>query len=156
MGRTPQFYSKNTHQIDTKRLFLFWGEIPTPQISRWVSGYHPYLVVLLLFVSWFNNTAADSALFIRQDGSPERKMPRLVPSLVGEIYSYIYLPRENTRCKSHPPSSICSSLQFETGLKKDSTLKKNTHANIMKYGSVSTWGEKGRKFCTFCVYSKNI
>lgn len=131
---------------------------PHLKSSWWVSGYHPYLVVLLLFSSWFNNTAADSALFIKQDGSPERKMPWFSSFASGG--NLLIFQEKNTSCKSHPPSSICSSLLFETSLKKDSTLKKNTYANIMKYGSIRHMGRKGQEIlhfaCLFQVYIKQI
>lgn len=34
MGRTSQFYFKNTQHRDTKRLFSFWDVIPTPHIFK--------------------------------------------------------------------------------------------------------------------------
>lgn len=80
----------------------------------------------------------------------------LVPSLVGEIYPYPHLPRENTSGKSHPPSSICSPFLFETGLKKDSTLKKNhtcKHNEIRLYQAL---GEKRAGNSVLCMFIPRI
>lgn len=127
--------------------------------SWWVSGYCPYLVVLL-FVSWFNNTAADSALLIKQDGSPEKKILWFSSFTSGG--NLLIAPSSKREYKLQVTSSKQHLFipPIWDWFKKRLYSLKNTHTNVTKYGSIRHLGRKRQEIlyfpCLFQEYIKQI